>query len=478
MDCAKKTSQSQIDYALISDKSLALFVLVATLVAFLPVLSWLVQRTLDPSDEPWGLVALVTLSIYGWNRRDKLPGWTSAVLSNSLTPALLMMAYALSQWSCPMLVRAILAASIVACFIGAAAGNQFRLSHWALLVMSLPLLPSLQFFLGYPLRVAVAHTVAALVGVSGVTVDGTGLVYHGALVAIDAPCSGMRMLWTSVFLALAISCFNRLSNKQTALLTIIAVVAAYCGNVMRAGSLVYGFHLASFAPAKYVTQQQGYSEFPFFHDVIGAVSFLIVVAIVVACAQCMRPPLDSAAAAPEVNLGGRLPRRQVVLYLLGVCLAVVISCINMYAREMSVLAADEFNGWPKKFEGQVLYPLNMTDWERKFAQSFPGRIAKFSDGDNQVMMRWIRQETRQVHSLQDCLRGAGYTVASPSLLFRDGERWTSFKATKQGKSLVVRERITDTHGGAWTDISEWYWSALTGKTRGPWLAISVVHEVE
>lgn len=477
MDCAKKTSQSQIDYALISDKTLALLVLGATLVAFLPVLSWLVQRTLDRSDEPWGLVALVTLLIYGWNRREKLPGWTSALLSNSLTPALLMMAYAASQWCCPMLVRAMLAASIVACFIGAAAGNNFRLSHWALLVMSLPLLPSLQFFLGYPLRVAVAHTVAALVGVSGVTVDGTGLVYHGALVAIDAPCSGMRMLWTSVFLALAISCFNRLSNKQTTVLTLVAVVAAYCGNVMRAGSLVYGFHLASFAPAKYVIEHQGYSEFPFFHDVIGAISFLIAVAVVVACAQRMKPPTAGVPSAPEVHVG-RLPRRQVVLYLLGVCLAVVISCINMYAQEMSVQAADEFNGWPKKFEGRVLYPLNMTDWERKFAQSFPGRIAKFSDGDNQVMMRWIRQESRQVHSLQDCLRGAGYTVDSPALLIRAGERWTSFKATKPGKNLVVRERITDSHGRAWTDISEWYWSALTGKTRGPWLAIGVVHEVE
>lgn len=481
MDCAKTTSYESCD-ALVSERSLALILLFATAIAFLPVASWLVQRTFDNSDEPWGLVALFTLAFYGWNRRKKLPGWTAAILSNSLLPAILMVVYAASQWFCPMLVRAILAVSIIACFIAAAAGDRsrLRLSHWALLVMSLPLLPSLQFFLGYPLRVAVANTVAALVGVAGVTVDGTGLLYHGNLVAIDSPCSGMRMLWTSIYLALALSCFQRHSNKQTLLLVALAAVAAFAGNVMRAGALVYGFHLANIVPGQYVIHHAGYNELPYFHDIVGASSFLMVVAVLLIASHVLKPPAESGVpAAPESTLA-RVFRvgssRQVVLYLLAVCLAVVVSCMNMFQHERSA-QPDDFNGWPRTFEGQVLYPLSLSDWELNFASHFPGRIAKFSDGNRQIIMRWIRVETRQLHSLQDCLKGAGYAVSRQTIsMHSGGQRWVNFIAEKPGSILAVRERITDEAGGSWTDVSQWYWSALMGKTRGPWLSVSVIEE--
>lgn len=487
MDCAKKKSQFDCD-PLISEKSLALTVLAATLVAFLPVLSWLWQRTFDASDEPWGLVALITIAVYGICRREKLPGWTSALLSNSRIPAILMVAFAVSQFFCPMLVRAALCMSIVACFMAAAAGSgsKMRLSHFALLILSLPLLPSLQFFFGYPLRVAVAHTVAVLVGVSGVTVDGTGLLYHGSLVAIDAPCAGLRMLWTSVYLALAVSCFKGYSNRQTVLISMIAVAASYVGNVMRAGSLVYGFYLASLAPAQLVVQNHGFKEFPYFHDVIGVCSFLIVIGVVLifaarikAPSSPMEPVISEKTEPRFVRLPALPGHRQVLLYLLAVCLAVVISCMNVFVQELSVANADEFNGWPKTFEGQVIYPLSMSDWELKFAQNFPGRIAKFSDGNDQILMRWIKHETRQLHSLKDCLRGAGYAVSEQGLALRSGgERWASFAAAKPGSVLAVRERITDSKGGSWTDVSEWYWAALTGKTRGPWLSVSVIEETQ
>jgi hypothetical protein len=121
----------------------------------------------------------------------------------------------------------------------------------------------------------------------------------------------------------------------------------------------------------------------------------------------------------------------------------------------------------------------MSDWELKFAQNFPGRIAKFSDGNDQILMRWIKHETRQLHSLKDCLRGAGYAVSEQGLALRSGgERWASFAAAKPGSVLAVRERITDSKGGSWTDVSEWYWAALTGKTRGPWLSVSVIEETQ
>jgi hypothetical protein len=43
-------------------------------------------------------------------------------------------------------------------------------------------------------------------------------------------------------------------------------------------------------------------------------------------------------------------------------------------------------------------------------------------------------------------------------------------------SLVVREAITDSAVGRWTDVSEWYWSALLGRAEGPWWAITVAEQ--
>ena len=51
----------------------------------------------------------------------------------------------------------------------------------------------------------------------------------------------------------------------------------------------------------------------------------------------------------------------------------------------------------------------------------------------------------------------------------------AFRAwSPDGEALEVRERITDTNGRGWTDVSEWYWNAIGGKTEGPWWAVTVL----
>ena len=37
----------------------------------------------------------------------------------------------------------------------------------------------------------------------------------------------------------------------------------------------------------------------------------------------------------------------------------------------------------------------------------------------------------------------------------------------------MREAITDGTASRWTDVSQWYWEALLGRTQGPWWAITV-----
>jgi hypothetical protein len=71
--------------------------------------------------------------------------------------------------------------------------------------------------------------------------------------------------------------------------------------------------------------------------------------------------------------------------------------------------------------------------EERFAADFPGRIARFSDGHREIIIRWVARETRALHSASDCFKGLGY----------------------------------------WTDVSSWYWQATMSKTSGGWWAVTV-----
>ena len=44
-----------------------------------------------------------------------------------------------------------------------------------------------------------------------------------------------------------------------------------------------------------------------------------------------------------------------------------------------------FPGWPSTFEGRTLTPLPLNEMETKFATGFPGRIARFSDGEREII---------------------------------------------------------------------------------------------
>ncbi len=130
--------------------------------------------------------------------------------------------------------------------------------------------------------------------------------------------------------------------------------------------------------------------------------------------------------------------------------------------------------WPTEFEGRALTPLPPGPGAR-FASAFPGEIRECTDGRRDFVLRWVTTPTRRLHSSADCLRASGFaTVAGPVWRDLSGGQWATFSAARGSARLQVRERITDLSGQHWSDTSAWYWSALLGRTQGPWLAITLV----
>ncbi len=134
----------------------------------------------------------------------------------------------------------------------------------------------------------------------------------------------------------------------------------------------------------------------------------------------------------------------------------------------------EFPGWPthlfnEKLTQEPLHPL-----EASLAKKIPGLMARFRLGNKSVLILWLTEPTRLLHPREHCLRAAGYEVKlTGGWTDQDGHRWGTLQAQGLGKKLRVLERTHDSNGNSYPDPSSWYWSALWGKTTGPWWHISL-----
>ena len=133
--------------------------------------------------------------------------------------------------------------------------------------------------------------------------------------------------------------------------------------------------------------------------------------------------------------------------------------------------------WPATFENRPLTLRTVTATDSQWNATFPGSIARFTDGERELIFRFITKATRKVHPAADCFRGLGYSVALlPPRMDAGGHRWSCFTATRDSTRLRVRERITGAPGEEWTDVSAWFWSALLQRSRGPWMAMTIVED--
>lgn len=212
--------------------------LMCQLAAFHPIWRWYATRLTDGSDEPWGLAALATGVILLWCN----PGDKREPEASLLIPALLTVLYAAAFHFVPRLVQASLAVLTLTATLSAIRfGTRLHLPTLGLLLLSLPVMPSLQFFLGYPLRAFSGMLTAPLLQMAGFAVvrDAACLRWGTEVISIDAACSGVRMLWTGLFCAFAVASYLNLSLWRTVLAAAFAVLAIVAGNVVRASALFY-----------------------------------------------------------------------------------------------------------------------------------------------------------------------------------------------------------------------------------------------
>jgi len=135
--------------------------------------------------------------------------------------------------------------------------------------------------------------------------------------------------------------------------------------------------------------------------------------------------------------------------------------------------------WPREWRGSALRPLAPTAIEQRFAQRFPGHIGRFASDDGRIwVLRDVTQPTRALHPAGDCFRGLGYRIEQAQLQRdADARLWRCFVAERAGERVRVCERIVDADGQDFIDASSWYWSALLGRSHGPWRAMTRVESL-
>jgi exosortase/archaeosortase family protein len=182
--------------------------------------------------------------------------------------ALCLLGYAAAAVTGPALLQIASAAAAMAWVASCSFDrSRPRLPMVGGVLLALPILPTMDFLLAYPLRRISAVITTGLLQLNGISVDvrGVALDWHGRLLLFDGPCSGVRMLWASLMLATLVSVAGRFGTARYGCALLLATASAVVGNAVRAASLFY-LEVEAFQPA----------AGPWVHEAVGLLSFILV----------------------------------------------------------------------------------------------------------------------------------------------------------------------------------------------------------
>lgn len=211
--------------------------LAGLLVAGWPHLQYIAARAVDGSDDPWGLLAFITALLFIPSTVFSEP--LSSPFRRVMVILVLPLLVILPAWVVDSaLLRSggwVLAVGCLLIRSGAPPAVA------GLLLMSLPVMASLDFYAGYPLRWLVSHSNALLLGILGLPVEASGVVlnWDGREVIVDAPCSGLRMLWFGGYLTLVAGALYRLRWAAMLILGLCGLMLVLVGNGLRSFILFF-----------------------------------------------------------------------------------------------------------------------------------------------------------------------------------------------------------------------------------------------
>ena len=307
------------------DRAPALAWIALQTAALWPTWVWVATRQVDGSDDPLGVLTLLALAaLVAALRRDlrcaPRLGWLmaagvgtlAATLLRGAAPALVSSLVAVLAWAAGLLAflpstrpprwpaaRAALPPEGVLAAFGRPGGGSTRrgamraeggvlwpaprlavgrLPVLGLAVLALPLIASLQFYAGYPLRVVTAEASRWLLAPwFAVVREGSSLNVNGVLVIVDAPCSGVQMAWAGYFTACAVALWAGRRDRDFALRLPLVGAAVLVGNVLRNSVLV--------------ALEAGPGAAPWLHEAVGLVALAAVCALI-AWGMGRRPVTD------------------------------------------------------------------------------------------------------------------------------------------------------------------------------------------
>lgn len=436
----------------------------ALIAAAWPVLTWYASRVTDQSDEPLGVLALLTAFAL-LTTRLREPRFRAGMRVNPfalLCGAALLTALPHTPLGQFPLVLGLVAVATLGFSVSLPCGKAGLV---ALLVLSLPLVGSLDFYAGYPLRMVAAEIAVRLLQLGGLEVTRAGVMLMDGpnLVGMDPPCAGIRMLWTSCFVAAVMAARMHLRWSRTLLLLGGALATVVAGNSVRAALVFF--------------PESGRVHWPeWMHPGAGLVVHGLVLAVIFRLAGFMeertRHLRMESQAANSLCLG---PWRTAALAGVVIVLSAAAFLIGDPRQDMAPLHGTDAP-WPATLDGMPLSLVPLTSREERFARAFPGEIAKFRSHDSEVIFRRVASATRRMHPSGDCLRAAGFTITGkPVFQDVDGRLWGCSIAERNGQSWRVRERYMSAgQNRVCTDASAWFWQAVLHPADGPWLAITVM----
>ncbi len=228
---------------------------------------WMVRRANDGSDDPWGIVALMTVVALVWmdRRTLRLPSQRTLLATAMLTGG------ANVSWgmSPPILSAALALLGVAGLVSGLLPGRRPVLPLLMLSMLALPVVASLNFYLGYPLRWFCAQAATQALSLLGldVTPQGASLLWNGQPILIDAPCAGIAMLWIGFYLAALFSYINSASAARSGATLAMATVIVVMANVLRNTLLFY--------------KEAGIVQLPHWtHEAIGLLIFGLIVPVI------------------------------------------------------------------------------------------------------------------------------------------------------------------------------------------------------